>query len=180
MKKQLPAPVEIKCSSFHLPRYHEITNVGLYLEQVVRYVNSYLAPLGVQPITSNMVSNYVKQKTIPHPIKKCYDQECLAYLMFVSIVKTSLPMEDIRFMIQLQKKNYDLITAYDYFCDEFENILDIVFGYKPVTDLTAPSTSQEKELLRNTIITVSRQIYLHQYLIHMHETLNLEAEIIRK
>ena len=42
---------------FRLPRYEQIPNVGLYLEQVVRYVNAHLAPLGESELTSSMVSN---------------------------------------------------------------------------------------------------------------------------
>ena len=45
---------------FRLPRYAQIPDVGLYLEQVVRYVNSHLAILGEPALTSSMVSNYVK------------------------------------------------------------------------------------------------------------------------
>ena len=31
---------------FHLPRYDQIPDVGLYLEQTTKYINGYLAPLG--------------------------------------------------------------------------------------------------------------------------------------
>ena len=67
--------------SFRLPRYAQIPNVGLYLEQVVRYVNAHLAPLGEPELTSSMVSNYVKQSLIPAPIKKTYPSEHLARLL---------------------------------------------------------------------------------------------------
>lgn len=56
--------------SFHIPRLGEIPDVGLYLEQVTRYVNRSIAGCGLSPITSSMVSNYVKQKIIPGPEKK--------------------------------------------------------------------------------------------------------------
>ncbi len=47
--------------SFHLPPYHEIPDVGLYLDQVTRYINDSLQPLGQPPVTSSMLSNYVKK-----------------------------------------------------------------------------------------------------------------------
>ena len=50
--------------SFHIPRLGEIPDVGLYLEQVTRYVNQSIAGCGLSPITPSMVSNYVKQKII--------------------------------------------------------------------------------------------------------------------
>ena len=31
--------------NFHLPRYQEIPDVGLYLEQTAKYIDSYLSPL---------------------------------------------------------------------------------------------------------------------------------------
>ena len=65
-------------NGFRLPRYTQIPDVGLYLEQVVRYVNAQLAPLGEPELTSSMVSNYVKQGLIPSPVKKSYTAEHLA------------------------------------------------------------------------------------------------------
>ena len=47
--------------SFHLPPYHEIPDVGLYLDQVTRYINDSLQPLGQPTVTSSMLSNYVKK-----------------------------------------------------------------------------------------------------------------------
>ena len=57
-------------AAFRLPRYAQIPEVGLYLEQVVRYINARLAPLGEPELTGSMVSNYVKKGIISHPVKK--------------------------------------------------------------------------------------------------------------
>ena len=72
---------------FRLPRYAQIPDVGLYLEQVVRYVNFHLAMLGEPALTSSMVSNYVKQRLIPAPQKKLYTAQHLARLIFIAVVK---------------------------------------------------------------------------------------------
>ena len=74
--------------SFHIPRLGEIPDVGLYLEQVTRYVNQSITGCGLSPITASMVSNYVKQKIIPGPEKKAYGAESIAYLIFVSCIKS--------------------------------------------------------------------------------------------
>ena len=103
--------------SFRLPRYAQIPNVGLYLEQVVRYVNAHLAPLGEPELTSSMVSNYVKQSLIPAPIKKTYPSEHLARLLFIAVVKPVVPLEGLRLMFSIQEDSYPLPIAYDYFCD---------------------------------------------------------------
>ena len=109
--------------SFHIPRLNEIPNVGLYLEQVVRYVNQSIVDCGLSPITASMVSNYVKQRIIPGPEKKVYGVESIAYLIFVSCVKSVAAMDDIRTLISIQQETYDLPTAYHYFCEEFENLI---------------------------------------------------------
>ena len=94
--------------SFHIPRLGEIPDVGLYLEQVTRYVNQSITGCGLSPITASMVSNYVKQKIIPGPEKKAYGAESIAYLIFVSCIKSVVAMDDIRALIGIQHETYDL------------------------------------------------------------------------
>lgn len=65
-------------AAFRLPRYAQIPEVGLYLEQVVRYINARLAPLGEPELTGFMVSNYVKQKLVPAPLKAVYSRTSCA------------------------------------------------------------------------------------------------------
>ena len=40
----------MQIEAFRLPRSREIPDVGLYLEQAVKYVNSFLAPLDLSLI----------------------------------------------------------------------------------------------------------------------------------
>ena len=70
MKKELKNRMREDISGFRLPRYEQIPDVGLYLEQTVRYVNSFLAPLGEVELTASMASNYVKHKLLPAPPEK--------------------------------------------------------------------------------------------------------------
>ena len=89
-------------AGFCLPRYAQIPGVGLYLEQVVRYINAHLAPLGEPELTSSMVSNYVKQGLIPAPVRKLYTAEHLARLLFIAVVKPVVPLEGLRLMFGIQ------------------------------------------------------------------------------
>ena len=75
---------------FSLPRYEEIPDIGLYLDQTAKYINSYLEPLGEMSITPSMISNYVKHGLVENPIKKQYGQEQIAYLFFIAIAKSVL------------------------------------------------------------------------------------------
>lgn len=150
--------------SFRLPRYAQIPNVGLYLEQVVRYVNAHLAPLGEPELTSSMVSNYVKQSLIPAPIKKTYPSEHLARLLFIAVVKPVVPLEGLRLMFSIQEDSYPLPIAYDYFCDEFENMLGAAFGIAPAREGLGETQSDAKDLLRNTISATVNKVYLDRFL----------------
>ena len=68
MNAQQQQEIQKFVTEFHLPRYQELPDFGLHLEQVTRYVSRYIPA----PVTGSMVSNYVKQKIIPGPVKKSY------------------------------------------------------------------------------------------------------------
>jgi len=153
---------------FRLPRYHEIPNVGLYLEQTTKYITDCLAPLTQAAITGSMVSNYVKRGLVANPVKKQYDREQIAHLIYISVVKSVLSMDDIRLMVRIQKRTYTSQVAYDYFCAELENVLFYVFGCKAELETIGQRRSDEKVMLRNTIITVAHKIYLDKLFEKLH------------
>ncbi len=148
---------------FRLPRYQEIPDVGLYLEQVAEYISEYLKPLGNITLTGSMISNYVKKGLVSNPVKKQYDRDQIAYLFFIAVAKMALSMDDIRLMVEMQKKTYGPQVAYDYFCSEFENIIQYIFGMKESPDVIGVDDTEEKTMLRNTIITVAHKVYLDKY-----------------
>ena len=147
---------------FRMPRYREIPDVGLYLDQTVKYVNRYLAPLGCMEITSSMVSNYVKKGYISNPVRKQYAADQIAYLFFISVAKSVLSMDNIARLFDMQKKMYTSEIAYDFFCEELENMLQYTFGLKETVDEvgTPEDKSETKNMLRSTIIAVTHIIYL--------------------
>lgn len=149
---------------FHLPRYDEITNVGLYLEQTVKLINAYLLPLKGQKITSTMVSNYVKLKLIDSPVKKQYYTDHIVKLIFISLAKCTMTLDDIGLILSLQKEQYPLKKAYDYFCDEFENNIRATFGISEALSGLGDTQSELKELLRTAIIAIIDNIYLDLYI----------------
>ena len=147
-------------AAFRLPRYAQIPEVGLYLEQVVRYINARLAPLGEPELTGSMVSNYVKKGIISHPVKKKYTREQLASLIYIVVSKTVLSMENIDTLFKMQRQHFSAAQAYDYFCDELENCLPYVFGLRHTIRDLAEDAGEEKLLLRSTIISAANKMYL--------------------
>jgi len=159
--KEIRESIGRSIEDFRLPKYSEIPDVGLFLEQTTKYICQCLAPLGVS-ITGSMISNYVKMHLIDSPVKKQYSREQIAYLLFIAVGKSVLSLENIQMLFRLQKNAYSTQRAYEYFCAEFENILFFVFGLKTDTENIGEDTSQLKQMLRNTIITVCHKIYLEK------------------
>ncbi len=149
-----------KIDGFRLPRYKEIPAVGLYLDQTVKYINSFLQPLGCMEITSSMVSNYVKQGLVNKPVGKLYYEDQIAHLIFITIAKSVLSMEHIALLFKYQQRVYTDQVAYDYFCSELENMLFFIFGLKDNVENIGNTASMEKEMLRSLIIAVANIIYL--------------------
>lgn len=153
---------EIKKSvaDFRLPKYNEIPNVGLYLEQTSKYISECLSPLLGGDVTGSMISNYVKKGLVSNPVKKQYSREQIAYLIFISMAKTVLSLEDIKTLIEIQKQTYEPHVAYSYLETEFENVLHYVFGVKAEIETIGNNNHEAKEMLRNLIITVAYKAYL--------------------
>lgn len=163
MNQKVKEEIAASVQGFKLPRYQEIPEVGLYLEQVSEYISEYLMPLGNIALTGSMISNYVKKGLVSNPVKKQYNRDQIAYLFFIAVAKTVLSMEDIRLMVELQKNTYQAQVAYDYFCSEFENVVQYVFGMKESLDVIGVDDTDEKSMLRNTIITVAHKVYLDKF-----------------
>ena len=168
MKETTKEIIQNSINGFSLPRYNDIPNVGLYLEQVVKYISEYLEPLENFSVTSSMVSNYVKKGLVENPIKKQYNREQVARLFFIAVAKSVLTMEDIRLLFEMQHETYEPKRAYDYFFFLFENVLQFVFGLKESLDTVGTDSNDTKTMLRNTIIAVAYKVYLDKYLAALH------------
>lgn len=133
--------------------------MGLYLEQVVRYINNCLAPLGCMEITPSMVSNYVKKGLVDNPVKKQYFAPHLAELLFIALGKRVLSIENLGKMLQIIKAD---ITneLYDNCCAEFENRLKFVFDLSDDIPQTEIEESETKMMLDEVLTAVVFAIHL--------------------
>jgi len=93
--------------NYTLPDYKEISQIPLYMEQVIGYIDEVLAPLSQRKegsetvITPFMVNNYVKAKVLTAPKNKKYNKEQIAYLLAICLLKKSASMKDIATLIEL-------------------------------------------------------------------------------
>ena len=149
-------------AGFSLPRYDELPTVGLFLEQTVEYINQALEPLNGLQITSSMVRNYVKQGLIYNPVKKKYSTDQIGYLICITILKQITSLEDLSRLFLQQQKIYSSPVAYNYFCDELENVLFFHLGLKEEMAKIGVTSSLEKDVLRSALIAVSNIIYINK------------------
>lgn len=176
MKQETKAQIAASVQSFRLPRYNEVPNVGLYLEQASKYISEYLTPLGECALTSSMISNYVKKGLISSPVKKQYSRDQLVYLMFIALAKSVMSLDALADFFQLQRRTYPLEVAYDYFCQEFESLLFFTFDLKNTIETSYDSVSDEKRLLYTCIVAVTQKVFLEKCL----RAIALEEEETRK
>ena len=147
-----------------MPAYSEIPDVGLYLEQVTKYVNGIIEPLGCPAITSSMISNYVKQGVVSAPERKLYSRDHLVYFIFISIAKTVISIDDVAMLYEKQRELYDIPTAYAYFCEEFENMLLYISGLKEQVDNVGVTESKLKTTLRSVIMAAANIVFVNNSL----------------
>lgn len=164
MKQENSQTFAASIQDFRLPRYQEIPNVGLYLEQATKYICSYLVPLEEFALTSSMISNYVKKGIISNPIKKQYSRDQIAYLFFIAVGKSVLSLDALANFIRLQQRTYPMQKAYDYFCEELENVLQFTFEIKDFIELRGEESSYEKRLLYTCIVAAVQKVYLEKCL----------------
>lgn len=164
MKQEIKQQLAQSIQDFRLPRYQEIPDVGLYLEQTTKYICRYMAPLQENALTASMISNYVKKGLISSPVKKQYSRDQVAYLFFIAAAKNVLSLDALACFFRLQQRTYPLDQAYDYFCRELENILQFQFELKDTLVDSGEESSDEKRLLYSCIAAVVEKVYLEKCL----------------
>ena len=153
-----------KVKRFRLPEYEMIPDVGLYLEQVVQYINDCFKQIPGMEITGSMISNYVKQGVVAKSIKKRYYREHIVRLIFLVVAKSVLSLDNIRLLFAMQAEVYSDYVAYEYLREETVNVGEYVFNLKAELPEIGVTQSDEKTLLRKTIISFMHKIYVDMHL----------------
>ena len=126
MKETLCPAAEVcaQLAARRLPRWDELPDFELYMDQVLslmeRYLDGYPGP-DRKGLTASMVNNYVKLGVMPPPVKKKYTRVHLAHLIMICVLKPSVPIDLIRGLIAGLQQGRSDREAYDWFCGEFES-----------------------------------------------------------
>ncbi len=160
MKKN---PITTAFADFALPAYNEIPDVGLYLDQVSKYINSFLTQFPEMEVTPSMISNYAKQKLIHRVNKKTYTRDQIATLILIVLSKTVMSIDHIKTMIKILNPNDDTIEKhYIFFRDRLHKALFSFIDEKKIHVNTSQLTKQDI-MLYNTVIAIAHKMYLERY-----------------
>lgn len=156
---------EIK--DFHLPRWNELPNIDLYIDQVVCLLEEYLSGYikndnekEEKLITKTMINNYVKQDIIKPPVNKKYNKEHVASLFVIFILKQIYSINDIKKLIGLAMETSPIEQAYNRFCSELEKAIRIVFAEKNY--IKNSKLSEEQYILRNVVQSFANKLYVQR------------------
>ncbi|CCV64663.1 conserved hypothetical protein (DUF1836) [Alteracholeplasma palmae J233] len=117
-----------------LPRWEDLPELSLYLDQVLEYVNDNISAVFIEPVSSNskqvltdsMINNYVKNKLMPAPVKKRYQKDHIAFIITITILKQVATLSSVSRGIQHMKLTFGKIKAYNLFIDFLENALKVM------------------------------------------------------
>lgn len=93
-----------------------LPDIGLYMDQVIMYINRQQEAVSDTPMTGNMVNNYVKDGLVRRPEQKRYSREHIASLLMISGLKPVLQMPDIACLLSSLDKRCTARESYTDFC----------------------------------------------------------------
>lgn len=174
---------------YRLPRWEELPDIELYMDQVITLIERYLSPLVGQSdsrvITSAMINNYVKLNVMPKPRKKKYERIHLSYLIVITILKQVLLIPEIKEGIFLQTEIDGMSTAYDSFCQELEDALHaMIEKYQCWATGTVPAPAEQVPLerlgLQMACISFASKIFTQKIIVlhaqgHTHTELQTDS-----
>lgn len=108
---------------FHLPRWAELPDIELYMDQVIALMGKYLGSRcsgSEKMLTPSMVNNYVKMGIMPPPVKKKYSRAHLAHLIIICVLKQVMPIPLVRELISASLTELDEQQLLDTFCDYYD------------------------------------------------------------
>lgn len=114
--------------TLHLPRWEELPDFNLYMDQVLSLLNGWLEPLNFEKnkgiLTSGMINNYVKNSIVKAPVKKHYKKYHLAYLLVVACMKRCYSLSEIAGLIRI----YSDIEDPTRIAKDYNRVIQILEG----------------------------------------------------
>ena len=114
---------ENNLANYLLPKWDELPNFDLYMDQVISLISQYLTVFPHDPheqvITASTINNYVRLKLMPAPYKKRYTKIHLAYILMICTLKQNMSIADIQKMLPLNLPADEIPAFYDHYVDKY-------------------------------------------------------------
>ncbi len=171
-----------KMSAYTFPRWHELPEIDLYMDQVVGYLSQKMAVFydtedDGRSITATMINNYVKQKVIPSPVKKRYGRSAVSALMVLFCAKQVLSIGLCGALIEqcrARASDLDGDAAAESFHNRFCHVFEEVLHHTAAGDdafPALPALREEDATLTAAAIAFANQIYAERMiLLNMEES----------
>ena len=114
-------------SIFSYPKWEDIPNIDLYLDQVLLYINQVCAPISPDKdkgLTASMVNNYVKHGYLTKPDKKKYQRKQIARLIAITTLKSVFSIQEIAQTLNSLQTQASSDQLYDAFVDYMNHGID--------------------------------------------------------
>ena len=158
--------LELSVPKVHIPRWSELPNIDLYMDQVLNYMNETIPetfrPVLEEPcITKTMINNYVKHEIMAAPVKKKYTRLHIAELFVITLLKQVYTISDIQKLIRLALDTSPEDIAYNHFCDVLEDSFVSTFSGEEYT--TSQDLTEEQYLMKNVAQSFLNKLYVYYH-----------------
>ena len=112
---------------FSYPKWKEIPNIDLYLDQVLLYVNQVCESISSESdkgLTASMVNNYVKHGYLTKPEKKKYQRHQIARLIAITTLKSVFSIQEIAQTLNTLQTETNSEQLYNAFVDYMNEGID--------------------------------------------------------
>ena len=145
-------------SNFSYPKWEEIPNIDLYLDQVLLYVNQVCAPISPDKdkgLTASMVNNYVKHGYLTKPDKKKYQRKQIARLIAITTLKSVFSIQEIAQTLNTLQTQESSDQLYDAFVDYMNHGID---PENPIIQTSCQTVKLYHQTLDLTLIKEEEEI----------------------
>lgn len=151
--------------AYTLPKWEEIPDFGLYMDQVITLLSQHLDYLpredkGDTLVTPTAINNYVRLKIMPAPEKKRYRRVHLAYLLMICTLKQTMTIAQIQKIIPVGLGEEQVKSLYSNYAARHarmgQDFIDLVrAGARPVLDADNDTEETPVENLVSSLALMS-------------------------
>ncbi len=158
---------------FDLPKWEQLPQLELYMDQVIILLKQYLAPLHHgdedKAVTASIINNYVRMKLVPAPVKKKYSRVHIASLIMICALKQSLSISCIQRMLPPDQNEEDMAKLYNDFVQQYR-VVQNIFTEQAKNGESPLFYNRTDTLLTSCAIISNLSTGLSEYLLHEEDT----------